>query len=87
MHMEGMRRCDDGREICDRNEGGMGDSTVEDTNVGMDYCEGVDISMPNEVVLIVTGVAANYKDVPKGIWLRQTRVPGSDWTYSFELQK
>ena len=87
LHMEGMRRCDDTREICDREEGGMGGSTVDDTNVGIDYCEGVNVSMPNEVILVVTGVAANYKNVPKGIWLRQTRIPGSDWTYSFELQK
>ena len=43
--------------------------------------------MPNEVILVVTGSDPNYKNVPKGIWLRQMRMPGSEWDYAFEFQK
>ena len=40
--------------------------------------------MPDEIVLIVTGVTY---DTPRGIILRQTRIAGSEWTWSFELSE
>lgn len=80
LHLEGMRRCDDVKSICDREGGGVDPQKY----TAVDYCENDVVEMPNSVVLIVTGVS--YK-TPTGIVLRQTRLAGSDWTWSFELKQ
>jgi len=79
LHMEGMHKCDDLEEICERPNGGMSSD-----DWAIDPCEGELISMPDKVVLIVSGY---HLPRPREIVLRQTRVGGSDWTYSFALQE
>jgi hypothetical protein len=79
LHLSGMRRCDDVFSICEREEGGIGPGLLW----AVDYCEDIIVEMPNEVILIVTGTD---EIVDRGIVLRQTRLSGSDWTWSFHLQ-
>lgn len=79
LHLKGMRRCDGPTSICEREGGGIDSQLLW----AIDYCEDEVVKMPDEVVLIVTG----SKDVvPRGIILRQTRLAGSEWTWSFRLQ-
>jgi len=80
LHLNGMRRCDGPTSICEREGGGIDPQFLW----SIDYCENEVIEMPDEVVLIVTG----SKDNPlRGIILRQTRLAGSEWTWSFRLQE
>jgi hypothetical protein len=79
LHLKGMRRCDDITSICERESGG-----VDPQLPAIDYCENEVIEMPNKIVLIATG---SKDDVPLGIILRQTRLVGSEWTWSFRLQE
>jgi hypothetical protein len=79
LHMDGMRKCDNLEEICERPSGGMSLS-----DWAIDPCEGELISMPDKTVLIVSGY---HLPRPGEIVLRQTRVGGSEWTYSFTLQE
>ncbi len=82
LHMESMRWCSDISSYCKRVGGGIGD------DVAIDYCEGEGIKMPDAVILVVTGVTNNTAPyAPRGIWLRQMRLSGSDWSYSFALQR
>jgi hypothetical protein len=83
LHMIGMHRCDDLGSVCTRQGGGVDPKELR----SIDYCEGQVIEMPNEVVLIVTGVPSSNSNIPRGIWLRQTRLAGVDWSYTFELQE
>jgi len=79
LHLKEMRRCDTVSSICEREGGGIDPQLLW----AIDYCENEVVEMPDEVVLIVTGA----KDVtPRGIILRQTRLAGSEWTWSFHLQ-
>lgn len=80
LHLEGMRRCDDVTSICEREGGGIDPQLLWT----IDYCEDEVVEMPHEVVLIATG---SKDDVPRGIILRQTRLAGSEWTWSFRLQE
>jgi hypothetical protein len=80
VHLEGMRRCDDVTSICEREGGGIDPQLLW----AIDYCEDEVVEMPDEVVLIVTG---SKDDVPRGTILRQTRLAGSEWTWSFRLQE
>lgn len=84
LHLKGMRRCDGPDEICARVEGGMGNYL----NRPVDECEGKLVEMPDEVILIVTGIPSYYKISPlRGLVLRTTRIPGGDaGTYAFMLQ-
>jgi len=77
LHLEGMHRCDDLPEVCDQKGGGTSSRTI-------DNCEYVDVPQKGEIILVVTG--ANYY-TPRGIILRQTRLAGSEWSYSFRLQQ
>lgn len=87
LHLKGMRRCDDIRSLCNREGGGLG-GPYPIRYYAIDYCEGKEAEMPDEIILVVTGVSAgNAPFAPSGIWLRHMRIPGSEWTYSFELQK
>lgn len=80
LHLKGMRRCDGPTSICEREDGGID----PDLLWAIDYCEDEVVEMPDEVVLIVTG---SKDDVPRGIILRQTRLSGSNWTWSFRLRE
>ncbi|MBN1303337.1 MAG: hypothetical protein JXA13_02805 [Anaerolineales bacterium] len=79
LHLKGMRRCDGIELFCQREVGGIDPELVW----AIDYCEDEIVEMPDEVVLIVTG---SKEKVPRGIILRQTRLAGSEWTWSFRLQ-
>lgn len=79
LHLEGMRRCDDLESICQNPSGGLN----PDLDRTIDYCENVNITMENQVILVVTGTQYN---VPKGIVLRHARLSGSNWSYVFEFQ-
>lgn len=79
LHMEGMYKCDNLESICARPSGGM-----DPADWAIDPCDGEFITMPDQVVLIVTGYPVS---VQKGIVLRQPRVGGSEWDYAFKLQE
>lgn len=84
IHMKGMRLCSTIGSICNRENGGVGDS------MAVDYCEGKGMNIPeDEVVLIVSGVTERNQPLfPRGIVLRHPRYDDPDaWTYSFHLQK
>jgi len=80
LHLKGMRRFGELSIISDREGGGI------DPNMftAIDYCENTDIQMPDEIVLIVTGTE---KNVPKNVILRQTRLAGDEWTWSFSAKE
>ena len=59
-----MRRCDNTDELCYDEDGGGGDYPY------WDFCEYRGWEMPDEVVLIVTGVPEGISPPPRGIWLR-----------------
>lgn len=80
LHLEGMRRCDDILSICNRVGGGINPTEY----TAIDYCENDVIEMPNEVVLIVTGTS--YETI-RNIILRQARLSGSNWTWSFSFKE
>lgn len=80
LHLKGMRRAGEIESIFDREGGGIDPELF----TAIDYCENDVIEMPNEIVLVVTG---SKDDVPRGIILRQTRLAGSEWTWSFRLQE
>jgi hypothetical protein len=80
LHLKGMHRFDDLPDVWEREGGGTSSKTT-------DYCESVEVRMPDEVVLIVTGVLEREKSIPRGIKLRQTRLAGSDWYYTFKFQE
>lgn len=77
LHLDGMRRCDDLPDVCKQEGGGTGRRTI-------DECEYVDVRQWGEVILVVTG--ADF-ETPRGIILRQTRLAGADYYYSFRLQE
>ena len=80
LHLNGMRRAGEIEFIFNREGGGID----PDLFTAIDYCENEVVEMPDEIVLIVTG---SKDDVPRGIILRQTRLAGSEWTWSFRLQE
>jgi hypothetical protein len=80
LHLEGMRRAGEIESIFNREGGGIDPELF----TAIDYCENKVVEMPDEIVLIVTG---SKDDVPRGIILRQTRLAGSEWTWSFRLQE
>ena len=79
LHLKGMRRAGEIESIFNREGGGIDPELF----TAIDYCENNVIEMPDEIVLIVTG---SKDDTPRGIILRQTRLAGSEWTWSFRLQ-
>ncbi len=79
LHFTGMKRAGELDSIFNREGGGIDPQLF----TAIDYCENEVIEMPDEVVLIVTGSKENN---PRGIILRQTRLAGSEWTWSFHLQ-
>ncbi len=78
LHLKGMRLAGVSESVFNRVGGGVDPEFF----TAIDYCENEVLEMPNEVVLIVTGTTS---DAPRGIILRQTRLAGSEWTWSFEL--
>ncbi len=78
LHLKGMRRAGEVDSIFNREGGGIDPELIW----AIDYCEGEEVKMPDEIVLIVTGV--EY-DTLRGIILRQTRLAGAESTSSFHL--
>ncbi len=79
LHLKGMQRFD--------NVSGLPREGGGTSRRAIDTCEFVEVPMTDEVVLIVTGVSNRAKSTtPRGIELRQTRLAGSDWAWSFRLQ-
>lgn len=79
LHLKGMRRAGEVDSIFNREGGGIDPELIW----AIDYCENEEVRMPDEIVLIVTGV--KY-DTPRGIILRQTRLAGAESTNSFSLE-
>lgn len=79
LHLKGMRRAGEIESIFNREGGGIDPELF----TAIDYCENEVVEMPDEIVLIVTG---SKNDAPRGIILRQTRLAGSEWTWSFQFQ-
>ena len=80
LHLKGMHRAGETEAVFNREGGGL-DSELF---TAIDYCENNVIKMPDEIVLIVTG---SNEETPRGVILRQTRLAGSEWTWSFHLQE
>ncbi len=79
LHLAGMRRCDGLDSECNDPGGGLpSDSRA------INPCASGYITLNDEVILFVTGTTS---DVPLGIILRQAKLAGSDWTYTFRLEK
>lgn len=80
LHLTGMRRCDGLDSECNNPGGGLpsGDLVINP-------CEETSLTYPkNEVILFVTGSLSN---VPRGIMFQQAKLAGSDWSYTFRLEK
>jgi hypothetical protein len=80
LHLKGMRRAGEIESIFNRENGGIDPELF----TAIDYCENDVIEMPDEIVLVVTG---SREDTPRGIVLRQTRLAGTEWTWSFRFQE
>lgn len=87
LHLKGMRRCDGTGEYCTREGGGLGGPSPDVEYYAIDECEGGAVKMPDEIILIATGTPETAIGVPRGIWLRHMRLPGSEWNYVFQLQE
>jgi hypothetical protein len=79
LHLKGMRRAGEIESIFNREGGGIDPEIF----TAIDYCENEVVEMPEEIVLIVTGTK---DEAPHGIILRQTRLAGSEWTWSFRME-
>jgi len=81
LHLQGMRKCDRGDELCRRDGGGGG------SDLWFDFCEERLVQMRDEVILLVLGVPPNsFVSPPRGILLHQlTRDPDGVGSV-FELQ-
>jgi hypothetical protein len=80
LHLLGMRRCDGTDFECNHPGGGLSDDTPV-----VNPCEQALLYYPaGEVILFVTG---SDSDVPRGIMLQPGRLAGSDWSYTYELEK
>jgi hypothetical protein len=79
LHLAGMRRCDGLDSECNDPGGGLPSDSP-----AVNPCTPEWIALNDEVILFVTGTTS---DAPLGIILRQARLAGSDWTYTFRLEK
>ena len=79
LHLEGMRRCDGLDSECNDPGGGLPSGTI-----AVNPCLPGEVVLNDEVILFVTG---SLSDVPLGIMFQQARLAGSDWTYTFRLEK
>jgi len=77
LHLKGMRRAGEVASVFERVGGGVDPELY----TSIDYCENEVVEMPEEIILIVTGAS---EDNTHGIALRQVRLAGSDWTWSFQ---
>jgi hypothetical protein len=78
LHLKGMRWFGDIPSLSDRPGGGVDPNSFK----LIDYCENQEMTMENEVILIVTG---SKTETARNIILRKPRVSGSDWTYFFKF--
>ena len=76
LHLIGMHRAGETSSIFNRVGGGLDPTQSK----GIDDCEGRVVEMPHEIVLVVTGTS---KAAPRGLELRQLRLAGSTWAWSF----
>jgi len=81
LHLEGMRRCDETDELCRKWDGGGDDFSY------WDFCEDRYVRMPNEVVIMVTGVPQGEKPAPRGIWLWHMTSSPASGSFHFTLQE
>ena len=80
LHLIGMRRCDGTDSECNNPGGGLPDNTPV-----ANPCQQAWVQYPaGQVILFVTG---SDGDVPRGIVFRAGRLAGSDWSYTYELEK
>jgi len=79
LHLEGMRRCDGSKETCNKPGGGLPNGKQ-----ALNPCEPGGLDFNQEVILFVTGSTSNP---PKGIMLQQGKIEGSEWSYTFRLEK
>jgi len=78
LHLQGMRRCDGTLDQCNDPGGGLPEGDIV-----VNICDGTPMSYTDEVILFVTGSSST----PRGIKLIHARAAGSEWTYSFQLEK
>lgn len=78
LHLKGMRRCDGTMSQCNNPGGGLpeGDLVVN-------ICDSLPMHYTGEVILFVIGSPSD----PSGIRLIHARAAGSEWNYSFQLEK
>jgi hypothetical protein len=79
LHLAGMRRCDGLDSECNDPGGGLPSDSQ-----AVNPCTPEWVTLDDEVILFVTGTTSN---VPLGIMLQQAKLAGSDWTYTFRLEK
>ncbi len=80
LHLVGMRRCDGLNSECNNPGGGLPPGTEV-----FNPCTETSMFYPqNEVIVFVTG---SLSDVPRGIMFQQATLVGSDWSYTFRLEK
>jgi hypothetical protein len=77
LHLVGMHIASETDELINREGGG-----VDPYFSLIDVCEGSEVTMPHEVILVVTG--AGY-ETPRGIILRHMHFVGSEWNWTFSL--
>ena len=63
LHLEGMRRCDNTDELCEDSAGGGGDFHY------WDFCLDRFVAMPDEVILMITGLPEGMPPDSAGIVL------------------
>jgi hypothetical protein len=81
LHLEGMRRCDSSDQTCYDLSGGGGGRAY------WDFCEDRLVTMPDEVIVMVTGVADGHPSAPRGIWLWHMAASRETSAYHFVLQE
>jgi hypothetical protein len=78
LHLNGMRRCDNTDELCANSNGGGGDFSY------LDFCENRFVKMPDEVIILVTGIPNGADYSPRGIWLWHMSPSVESGSYHFE---
>ncbi len=79
LHLSEMRRCDDTDELCATNTGGSGERHW------YDFCGRQFVSMPEEVILLVTGAQdiEGIASPPLGVMLRHMAIDSTSGSFSF----
>jgi hypothetical protein len=80
LHLENMHRCDHSDTLCQIQGGGGGE------HVYWDFCVDRKVRMPNEVVLMVTGVPEQNAPESYRVWLWHMSPNPESGTYHFTLK-